>query len=69
MMKVMENDPEKPGFLEDRDKCIERMENVKNRHGVNSYRREVECAKTADTSFKMRACMKKEEKRRDGPEI
>lgn len=69
MISIMENDPEKPRFLEDMDKCLVRMEKVQARHGVNSYRREADCAHGVDTSYKLRACIKKSEKKRSGAKI
>ena len=45
------------------------MEKVKKRHGVNSYRREVECALQATTGYKLRTCMEKENKKRGGPKV
>ena len=61
-MEVFKTDPERPAWTEDYDRCVERMENVKSRWGVNSYRREVECSKTANTSYKLRQCIEGEEK-------
>ena len=66
MMTLMENDPEKPRFLEDMDKCLDRMEKVKKRAGVNSYRREADCANAATTSYKLRVCIQHAEKKRSG---
>lgn len=63
-IKIMESDPDRPGWLDDVDKCTDRMEGVKKRHGVNSYRREVECLLGVDTSYKVRTCIETEERRR-----
>ncbi len=63
LMKVYEGDSEKPGYLEDLDKCVESYQGKKKRRGVNSYRREVECILGVDTVYKVRRCIEKENKR------
>ena len=64
MIAVMADDPEKPTFLQDDDKCHKRMESIKVRYGVNSYRREIECALQATTGYQLRTCFATEERRR-----
>ena len=69
LQKVMEGDNDRPSWLDTDDKCHERYDNVKNRYGVNTYRREVECILASDTAFQIRKCMKKEDRFRNGPNI
>lgn len=64
MVDLMKDDAERPRFLDDTEKCEERMEKIKQRHGVNSYRREVECSLQATTGYKLRTCLDTEAKKR-----
>lgn len=63
LMKVYEGDASAPGYLEDIDKCVEAYKGKKERRGVNSYRREVECILGVDTVYKVRRCVEEEDRR------
>lgn len=64
MMDVYGDKADKPLYLSEMPPCIEHMQQQKKRHGVNSYRREVECILSVNTAYKIRTCQDKENARR-----
>ncbi len=61
--KVYKNYDDKPGYMRDRDACVEYYLRRKKQRGVNSYRREVECLQASTKMFDINRCGEKEDQR------
>src|SRR5690606_28943286 len=63
LSEVFKDNVDPHSYMADSSRCAEHFEFRKKQHGVNSYRREVECILATHRIFEIKECAEKEDRR------
>jgi len=63
LSEIYKDNVDPPGYMQNSKRCAEHFELRKKQHGVNSYRREVECMLSTHRLFELKECSEKEDRR------